>query len=48
MTKKLDVELGFVGAGNMGEALMRGVIDTGLAAAERVHVSEKSAERLDH
>lgn len=38
--------LGIIGAGNMGEALLRGVLHGGLMGAERILVSAKTPERL--
>lgn len=39
--------VGFVGAGNMGEALIRGVVRSGLVPPGSVHASDVSAERLE-
>ena len=38
--------IGFIGAGNMGEALIKGVIKAKLYTAENVFVSDIRAERL--
>ncbi|WP_038052175.1 pyrroline-5-carboxylate reductase [Thioalkalivibrio sp. ALJ1] len=38
-------EVGFIGAGNMGEALIQGLIQSG-HAAERVAIADKSPERI--
>ena len=38
--------IGFVGSGNMAEALIRGIISAGLYAPENVFVSDVRAERL--
>jgi pyrroline-5-carboxylate reductase len=38
--------LGFVGAGAMGEALMKGIVETGLVAPGAVHVFDPRAERM--
>ncbi|NUN13451.1 MAG: pyrroline-5-carboxylate reductase [Myxococcales bacterium] len=38
--------LGIIGAGNMGEALLRGVLHGGLMGADRILVSAKTPERL--
>jgi pyrroline-5-carboxylate reductase len=39
--------IGFIGAGNMAEALIRGLIRGGHIAADRVHASGPRKERLD-
>ena len=39
--------IGFVGAGNMAEALIRGLVRGGHIAADRVHASGPRRERLD-
>jgi len=39
--------IGFIGAGNMAEALIRGLIRGGHIAADRVHASGPRRERLD-
>lgn len=41
-------QLGVIGAGNMGEALLRGVLHGGLIAAERVVASARTEARLAH
>ncbi|AKJ96166.1 pyrroline-5-carboxylate reductase [Thioalkalivibrio versutus] len=38
-------EVGFIGAGNMGEALLQGLVQSG-HAAERIAIADKSAERI--
>jgi pyrroline-5-carboxylate reductase len=38
--------IGFVGAGNMATALARGLLTSGLVAAEQIRASDPSAERL--
>ncbi|WP_018881723.1 MULTISPECIES: pyrroline-5-carboxylate reductase [unclassified Thioalkalivibrio] len=38
-------EVGFIGAGNMGEALIQGLVQSG-HAAERIAIADKSAERV--
>ncbi|MGB0995350.1 MAG: NAD(P)-binding domain-containing protein, partial [Acidimicrobiales bacterium] len=38
-------KLQFIGGGKMAEALLGGMIATGWAAAEEIHVVEPSAER---
>jgi pyrroline-5-carboxylate reductase len=40
-------KLGFIGSGNMAEALCRGVLDKGLYSAERITASDISQERRD-
>ena len=38
--------IGFIGGGNMGEALIRGLLSTGLFPAERITVYDVSASRI--
>src|SRR5689334_19300142 len=38
--------IGFVGAGNMATALVRGLVGSGLVTPEHVRASDPSAERL--
>jgi pyrroline-5-carboxylate reductase len=38
--------IGFIGAGNMATALVRGLLASGLVAADRIRASDPSAERL--
>ncbi|SMC25269.1 pyrroline-5-carboxylate reductase [Desulfacinum hydrothermale DSM 13146] len=40
--------VGFIGGGNMGEALIRGILQAGLLAPERLVVFDVSRERLEH
>ncbi len=40
--------IGLVGGGQMGEALVRGIIESGLLAAERITVAEPFAQRRDY
>jgi pyrroline-5-carboxylate reductase len=40
-------QLGVIGAGNMGEALLRGVLHGGLISADRVIASARTDERLE-
>jgi pyrroline-5-carboxylate reductase len=42
-----DHTIGFIGAGNMAEALMRGLVRGGHVAADRVNASGPRRERLD-
>lgn len=46
MTARED-KLGFIGGGQMGEALIKGVLAAGLYRAERIMVAEPSGERRD-
>ncbi|TMA27477.1 MAG: pyrroline-5-carboxylate reductase [Deltaproteobacteria bacterium] len=41
-----DKKLGFIGAGNMGEALLKGLLSTRAAKPEQVFVSARRAERV--
>lgn len=40
--------IGFIGGGNMGEALTKGLLAAGLFSPEQIHVFDVSAQRLDH
>jgi pyrroline-5-carboxylate reductase len=42
-----DKQVGFLGAGNMGEALIKGLLKTGLVPAERIFASDVRVERLE-
>src|SRR5260370_21082025 len=41
-----DKKLGFIGAGNMGEALCKGLLSTGAAKPEQIIVSARRPERV--
>jgi pyrroline-5-carboxylate reductase len=41
----IDQRLGFIGVGNMGEALVKGLLQSGAARPEQLWVSELTAER---
>src|SRR5947208_4533342 len=41
-----DKKLGFIGAGNMGEALFKGLLKTGTAKPEQIFVSARRPERV--
>ena len=41
------MKLGFIGAGNMGSAILRGLIRKGLLCAEDIYISDKRPEALD-
>jgi len=43
-----NVRLGFIGGGNMGEALVKGLVATGKVPAERMEVYDVSVARMDH
>ena len=40
--------LGIIGAGNMGEAIIRGVLQSALLKAEDILVTDVSVRRLEH
>ena len=42
-----SLSIGIIGAGNMGEALIRGILRAGAADKAGVYVSDKRKERLD-
>lgn len=48
MKAGVSAALAFLGAGNMAEALVKGLLAAGSAAAERVTVTDVRPERLDH
>ncbi|TMA09804.1 MAG: pyrroline-5-carboxylate reductase, partial [Deltaproteobacteria bacterium] len=41
-----DKTLGFIGAGNMGEALLKGLLNTKAARPEQILVSARRPERV--
>ncbi len=43
----LGKKLGIVGCGNMGEALLKGLLASGLASADEIYASAPGQERLD-
>ncbi len=43
----MEKKVGFLGAGNMAEALMKGVVEKGIYRAENVWISDVKSERLD-
>ena len=44
----MDNTIGFIGGGQMGEALIRGIIDSGLYDAQAISVAEPHPERRDY
>mmetsp|Transcript_609 Transcript_609/g.1754 ORF Transcript_609/g.1754 Transcript_609/m.1754 type:complete len:374 (-) Transcript_609:599-1720(-) len=42
---RLSDRIGFIGAGNMGEAMMRGFTSSGVSSADRMSASVRSSER---
>jgi pyrroline-5-carboxylate reductase len=43
-----DLKIGFIGGGNMGEAMIRGLIAASLFAPDQVHVFDVSAVRMQY
>jgi ornithine cyclodeaminase/alanine dehydrogenase-like protein (mu-crystallin family) len=43
-----QMHLGFIGAGNMAEAMIRGIIQNQVVRPDRILVSDISAERKEH
>ena len=43
----MDYTLGFIGAGNMAEAIARAAVEQGVVPADRVIASDPSPERCD-
>ena len=41
-----DKKIGFIGAGNMGEALINGLLQSGLSISEKLYCSDARSERL--
>lgn len=48
MTRGMDGKIGFVGGGNMAEAIIRSLLDAGLCLASDICVSDIRRERLAH
>lgn len=48
MTPRMDRKVGFVGGGNMAEAIIRSLLDAGLCLASDICVSDIRRERLAH
>ena len=46
MTARLDKTIGFLGAGNMAEALIRGLVQDGVVTPERIIASGPRGDRL--
>lgn len=42
-----DVRLGFIGSGNMAQALLKGILDSGVTRPEAIWASDKQQEQLD-
>ncbi|MCX7749747.1 MAG: pyrroline-5-carboxylate reductase [Clostridia bacterium] len=42
----MDFKLGFIGTGNMGAAIIKGVIKSGIVAAERIFVNDVDKEKM--
>ncbi|MDF1562261.1 MAG: pyrroline-5-carboxylate reductase [Deltaproteobacteria bacterium] len=48
MSEKITRSLAFVGVGNMGEAILRGLLESGAADPSKVTVSHPRADRREH
>lgn len=48
MTARIDGKIGFVGGGNMAEAIIRSLLGAGLCLASDIRVSDMRRERLAH
>jgi pyrroline-5-carboxylate reductase len=48
MTARIDRKIGFVGGGNMAEAIIRSLLDAGLCLASDIRVSDPRRERGAH
>jgi len=42
-----DKKVGFLGAGNMGEAIIKGLLQTGLVPASSIAATDARADRLE-
>jgi len=42
-----DKKVGFLGSGNMGEAIIKGLLQTGLVPASSIAATDARADRLD-
>ena len=47
MVRKLDKKIGFIGGGNMAEAIIRGLLDAALCLVSNISVSDVRKERLE-
>ncbi len=47
MNGSLDIKLGFIGAGNMGQALIRGIVKSGTVLPDKIYVYDINQEQLD-
>ena len=47
MAKNLDKKIGFIGAGNMAEAFIRGLLKAGLCLSSDISVSDVRRDRLE-
>jgi pyrroline-5-carboxylate reductase len=43
-----NLQIGFVGGGNMGEALIKGLIEASLVSPSQMHVFDVSSARMEH
>jgi pyrroline-5-carboxylate reductase len=43
-----DLDIGFIGAGNMAEAIIKGLLDAGITSPDRLYCSDVNDERLRH
>lgn len=47
MGSSLDIKLGFIGSGNMGQALIKGIVNSGIVSPNRIYVFDLNREKLD-
>ena len=44
MSKKIEKKIGFIGCGNMGSAILKGIVESGSVEKEQIYVYDVSAE----
>ncbi|HHV98656.1 MAG TPA: pyrroline-5-carboxylate reductase [Clostridiaceae bacterium] len=47
VSSNLDIRLGFIGAGNMGQALIRGIVKSGIVLPDKIFVYDINREQTD-
>ena len=44
----MQEKIGFIGAGNMGSAIIKGAIDSGITSHEKIWAADKDKSRLEY